>query len=73
VVLERALTGRPYLAEALSLADFALASHYSLAPMCGLDLSPFPELSRWLGRLLARDSMKRALADAQATIRPHAA
>lgn len=72
-VLERALTGRSYLAEELSLADFALASHYSLAPMCGLDLSPFPELSRWLARLLARDSMERALADAQATIATHAA
>lgn len=72
-VLEQSLSGRLYLADSLSLADFALASHYSLASMCGLDLAPFPELTRWLERLLARDSMKRALADAQATIRTHAA
>lgn len=72
-ILELALEGREYLTGALTLADFALGSHYSLAAMCGLDLAPFPRVSAWLERLLARDSMKRALADAHATLRPHAA
>ena len=72
-ILELALEGREYLAGALTLADFALGSHYSLAAMCGLDLAPFPRVSAWLGRMLARDSMKRALADAHETVRPHAA
>jgi glutathione S-transferase len=72
-VMEAALTERAYLAETLSLADFALAAHYSLAPMCGLDLAPFPRLSDWLARLLALDSMKRALTDAEALMRQHAA
>jgi glutathione S-transferase len=72
-ILELALEGREYLTSALTLADFALGSHYSLAAMCGLDLAPFPRVSAWLERLLARDSMKRALADAHATLRPHAA
>jgi glutathione S-transferase len=72
-VLNDALLGREYLAGALSLADFALASHYSLAAMCGLDLAPHTQVSAWLERMLSRDSMRRALADAQATLRPHAA
>jgi glutathione S-transferase len=73
-ILEEALDGRPYLAGALSLADFALASHYSLATMCGLNLAPFPRVSSWLERMLARESMQRALSDARAVLpRPDAA
>lgn len=72
-MLDAALEGRDYLAGTLSIADFALAAHYSLAATCGLDLSPYPRVSAWLGRVVARDSMRRALADAQATTRSHAA
>ena len=72
-VLDAALKERDYVAGALSLADFALAAHYSLASMCGLDIAPHTHVQAWLARMLARDSMKRALADAHATILPHAA
>jgi glutathione S-transferase len=72
-VLEGALEGREYLAETLSLADFALASHYSLAAMCGLDLTPFPRVSSWLERLVTRDSLRRALTEASALMRARAA
>lgn len=72
-VLDAALEGRDHLAGALSLADFALASHYSLAAMCGLDLTPYPRARRWLERLVARDSLRRALAEAHALMRPRAA
>ena len=65
-VLDRELGGREYVAGRLSIADFALAAHYSLAPACGIDLTGFERLEAWLARVLARDSMKRALADAQA-------
>ena len=66
-VLETTLSdGREYVAGRLSVADFALASHYSLAEACALDLSPFPRVRAWLERVCARDSMKRALADARA-------
>jgi glutathione S-transferase len=68
-LLDGALEARDYLAGALSLADFGLAAHYSLASMCGLDLVPFPRVSAWLARVLGRDSMKRALADAHAVMR----
>lgn len=72
-VLDSALAGGEYLAGTLSLADFALASHYSLATLCGLDMTPFPRARDWLSRLVARESLRRALADAQALLRPHAA
>ncbi|HTU61539.1 MAG TPA: glutathione S-transferase family protein [Polyangiales bacterium] len=72
-VMDRMLEGREYLAGTLSLADFALASHYSLAEMCGLSLAPFPRIADWLNRMMERDSMKRALADAHALISHHAA
>ena len=75
-VLEAALRARPesaYLAGEVSLADFALASHYSLAARCGLDLGPFQSVREWLARVLGRESMKRALSDAQAVVRSHAA
>lgn len=72
-VLEAALERREHVAGALSLADFALASHYSIAALCGLDVTPFPRVGAWLARVLARDSMRRALSDAHATTRSHAA
>jgi glutathione S-transferase len=64
-VLDGALAGREHVAGPLSIADFALAAHYSLAEQCGLDVSRFARVGAWLARLLARDSMKRALADAR--------
>lgn len=67
-VLEAALEGREYVTGRLSLADFALASHLYLTPTYGLDLAPYPRVRDWLGRMLARSSMKRAEADAQASM-----
>lgn len=68
-ILEAALEGREYIAGALSLADFALGSHYSLAETCGLELAPFARVRDWLARILERASMRRALADAHMTMR----
>jgi glutathione S-transferase len=67
--LEASLGTKEYLAGRLSVADFGLAAHYSLAPMCGLDIAPYPRVNAWLERVLSRDSMKRALADAHASMR----
>jgi glutathione S-transferase len=72
-LLDGALGDREYLAGTLSLADFALASHYSLAAGCGLEMAPYPRVSAWLARMVGRASMQRALADAQTATRPHAA
>lgn len=70
-ILEAALDGRDHVAGPLSLADFALASHYSLASICGLDLAPFPRVKAWLARVVGRASMKRALAEANASVPSH--
>lgn len=72
-VLDGALADREYVAGSLSLADFALAAHYSLAPMCGLDVAAHPRVNAWLARILARASMKRVLTEAHASIRADAA
>jgi glutathione S-transferase len=68
-VLDASLGSKEYVAGRLSIADFAIAASYSLAPSCGLDVTPYPRVNAWLGRILARDSMRRTLADAQASLR----
>jgi glutathione S-transferase len=67
-IFDAALGDKEYVAGRLSVADFALAAPLSLAPACGLDVTPYKKVNAWLGRVLARDSMKRALADAQASM-----
>jgi len=65
-ILDGALAHREYVAGPLSVADFALAAHYSLAAAAGLEVAPHRHVAGWLARMVARDSMSRALADAQA-------
>jgi glutathione S-transferase len=67
-ILDASLGSREYVAGRLSIADFILASVFSVAATVGLETAPFPKVNAWLGRILARDSMKRALADAQAAM-----
>lgn len=63
-ILDGALANRDYVAGALSIADFALAAHYTLAEACGLEVKG-AAVQSWLARMTARDSMQRALADAR--------
>ncbi|HEY6556136.1 MAG TPA: glutathione S-transferase family protein [Polyangiaceae bacterium] len=65
-ILDAALGDKEYVAGRLSVADFALAAVYSTASACGLDVTPYKKLGAWLERVLARNSMRRALADAAA-------
>jgi glutathione S-transferase len=67
-VLDASLGNKEYVAGRLSIADFILASMFTIAATAGLESAPFPKVNAWLGRVLARDSMKRALADAQAAM-----
>jgi len=67
-ILDTALAGREFVAGPLSVADFALAAHYSIAPAAGLDVAPHRRVASWMDRMSARDSMKRALSDAQASL-----
>jgi glutathione S-transferase len=65
-VLDKSLGTKEYVAGRLSIADFILASVFSIGATAGLETAPFPRVNAWLARVLGRDSMKRALADAQA-------
>jgi glutathione S-transferase len=67
-VLDGSLGNKEYVAGRLSIADFILGSMFSIAATVGLEAAPFPKVNAWLGRVLARDSMRRALADAQAAM-----
>jgi|SRR5579859_1132234 len=69
-VLDASLGDREHLAGSLSIADFVLASMFSIGATVGLETAPHPRVNAWLARILGRPSMKRALADAQASM-PH--
>jgi glutathione S-transferase len=64
-VLERSLGTKEYVCGRLTIADFALAPYAALAASCGLDFEPYPKANAWLGRMAARDSMKKTLAAAR--------
>lgn len=61
-VLEAALAGRDFLEDAFSLADIAYAPHLWLVQEGGLDFSPWPLVSAWLARTLARPAWQQAAA-----------
>jgi glutathione S-transferase len=63
-VLEQSLGTKEYLCGRLTIADFALAPYAALTASCGLDFEPYPKAKAWLGRMTARDSMKKTLAAA---------
>jgi len=65
-VLEQGLGTKEYVCGRLTIADFALAPYAALATSCGLDFEPYPKAKAWLGRMAARDSMKKTLAAARA-------
>lgn len=67
-VFDAAIGEREYVAGPLSVADFSLGSMFSMATAVGLDVQPFPRVNAWLQRMTARDSMRRASADAQAAM-----
>jgi glutathione S-transferase len=60
-VLEQSIGTKEYLCGRLTIADFALAPYAALTASCGLDFEPYPKAKAWLGRMAARDSMKKTL------------
>jgi glutathione S-transferase len=64
-VLEQSLGTKEYVCGRLTIADFALTPSATLTASCGLDLEPYPKVKAWLGRMLARNSVKKTLADAR--------
>ncbi len=61
-VLERRLTGRDYVAGEYSIADMAIVTWLRDPKARGIDITEFPNVSRWLDAVLARPAVKRALA-----------
>ncbi len=68
-VLEKSLGSKEYVAGRLSIADFALVPIFGIAQVVGLSIDAYPAVKRWVGRMMERESVKRALADAQASMR----
>lgn len=60
-VLERGLEGREWLAGALTLADFAVASTFPLRDPAGISIASAPNVQRWIERVEALPSWQRAL------------
>jgi glutathione S-transferase len=67
-ILDATLADREFVAGPLTIADFALAAHYSIAPMAGLETRRHERVDAWLARISARASMRRALTEAQAAV-----
>ena len=63
-VLEQSLGTKEYVCGRLTIADFDLTPYAALTASCGLDFQPYPKAKAWLGRMTARDSVKRTLAAA---------
>jgi glutathione S-transferase len=68
-VLDTCLEGKDYLCGRLTIADFALAPFAAHTEAAGLDMDPYPNARRWLGRMLARDSMQKTLAAVSSQMR----
>jgi glutathione S-transferase len=62
-ILDGALAGRAFLlGENFSLADCGVATLAAYIGRIGIDLSPYANVSAWLGRCMARPALGRALA-----------
>ena len=61
-VLDAHLSGRDDVlgAGAFSIADLNLAGSLIFASLAGFDLSPWPEVERWLAACEARPALQRA-------------
>ena len=64
-VVERALADRNGLAGPVTIADFDLAVLLSQSGLAGIDLSRYPEISRWLANMEARPGIQKAIAPAR--------
>jgi glutathione S-transferase len=60
-ILERGLEGRDWLAQTLSLADFAVAASFGQRDASGISLQKVPRVAAWIGRVEALPSWQRAL------------
>jgi glutathione S-transferase len=57
--VDGALAGREYFLDRFTIADIAIAPTLSAAPMLGIDLAKYPNVSAWNARVAARASYKK--------------
>lgn len=60
-ILDEALKNKQWIADKLSIADFALASTFRLREPSKLSLASYPNLTAWLGRVEALPSWQKSL------------
>jgi glutathione S-transferase len=60
-VLEEALRDKRWVAGALSIADFSLASTLTMREQAGISLDDLSNVARWIQRLEARDAWQQAI------------
>jgi len=60
-VLEQSLAGKEFLCGRITIADFANVTYAAICEDAGLALTRYPNVQRWLGRMLERPSMQRTL------------
>ena len=60
-ILDRGLEGRDWLADKLSLADFAVAASFTLRKESDVSLKKTPNVEAWIERVEALPSWQRAL------------
>ena len=60
-VIDRCLDGKDYLCGGLTVADFSIITYAAVCENVGLDVAPYRSFRRWVGRMLARDSVQRTL------------
>jgi GST-like protein len=58
-VLDRRLAGRDFVADEISVADFAILGWAWRHPRHKVELKDFPNVARWYERLMARPGVKR--------------
>lgn len=51
-----------FLGDKISVVDFHLASFMNYAQFCGVDLTPYPKLSAWVGTCTSRPVYKKLMA-----------
>jgi glutathione S-transferase len=64
-VLDESLADKEFLCGRLTIADFSVAMYAAVTETCGLDFGPYPKARKWLGRMLARESVRTTLASAR--------
>jgi glutathione S-transferase len=62
-VLDQELAGRTWLVGGrFTVADLNVASILSIAPVCRIDLAPYPNVQRWLAACTSRPAAERSRA-----------